>query len=265
VQIVFSEVPCNWLQAQENSADPVHFEWLHDNWGARLRGEDGSRAPRHLRLEFEEFEHGIVYKRLREGMDEANPLWTVGRVCLWPNALFTGNHIEWRVPMDDATMLSVGWFFSRVPAEREPYVQPRVPYWESPARDPQTGRWITSHLMNQDFVAWAGQGAIADRSRERLGLSDRGIVMMRRRFLEDLEVIARGGDPKAVIRDLRANARVALPVAGREAFTRGVTRQERERLGRSGVLGGAGSREFAWLAGQPEAVRTAWREAMGLD
>jgi 5,5'-dehydrodivanillate O-demethylase oxygenase subunit len=38
VQIVFATVPCNWFQCQENSIDPVHFEWMHDNWGARLTG-----------------------------------------------------------------------------------------------------------------------------------------------------------------------------------------------------------------------------------
>jgi 5,5'-dehydrodivanillate O-demethylase len=263
VQVVFSEVPCNWFQAQENSADPVHFEWLHDNWGARLRGEGGPYSPRHLRLEFEEFDYGIVYKRIREGQGETNPLWTVGRVCLWPNALFTGNHFEWRVPMDDATTLSVGWFFSRVPAEREPYVQKRIPYWTSPVRDAQTGRWITTHLMNQDFLAWAGQGTVADRGQEHLGRSDRGIIMMRRRFLADLEGIAAGRDPKAVIRDRGVNACVPLPVAGREAFTRGLTREERQRLARDGVLGGAAQREFAWLAGQPDDVRRAWHDAMG--
>ena len=30
-QIVFAEVPCNWFQGQENSIDPIHFEWLHSN------------------------------------------------------------------------------------------------------------------------------------------------------------------------------------------------------------------------------------------
>ena len=42
-------------------------------------------------------------------------MWTVGRVCLWPNALFTGDHFEWRVPIDDEHTLSVTWAFSRVP------------------------------------------------------------------------------------------------------------------------------------------------------
>jgi 5,5'-dehydrodivanillate O-demethylase len=38
---------------------------------------------------FEEFEHGFTYRRVREGGSEDDDLWTVGRVCLWPNALFT--------------------------------------------------------------------------------------------------------------------------------------------------------------------------------
>lgn len=263
VQIVFSEVPCNWFQAQENSVDPVHFEWMHDNWGARLRGERGRYAPRHLRLEFEEFDYGIVYKRIREGTDESHPLWTVGRVCLWPNALFTGNHIEWRVPMDEAVTLSVGWFFSRVPREREPYVQQRIPYWVSPVKDRRTGEWITSHIMNQDFLAWAGQGAVADRGREHLGRSDRGIVMLRNRFLADLKRIAQGEDPKAVVRDARLNACIGLPVADREALTRGLSREELNRLAPGSARAAGAGRDFAWLAGQPEEVRRVYNEAMG--
>jgi 5,5'-dehydrodivanillate O-demethylase len=261
VQIVFSMVPCNWFQAQENSVDPVHFEWMHDNWGVRLRGERGPYAPRHLKIEFEEFEYGIAYKRIREDADESHPLWTIGRVCLWPNALFTGNHVEWRVAVDDATTLSVGWFFSRVPTDREPYAQQRIPYWTSPLTDPRTGRWITSHLMNQDFVAWVGQGTVADRGREHLGRSDRGIVMLRQRFVADLERVEKGADPKAVIRDPRLNSCVTLPVAGREAYTRGLTREQWRDLG----PGAAVRRDFAWLAGQPEEVSRAYNEAMGWD
>ncbi|MFX4948659.1 hypothetical protein ABTC19_19140, partial [Acinetobacter baumannii] len=64
VQIVLSDVPCNWLQCQENSIDPVHFEWTHLNWSSRLRGEQGAYAPRHLKVEFDEFEHGFVYRRI---------------------------------------------------------------------------------------------------------------------------------------------------------------------------------------------------------
>ena len=250
VQIVFATVPCNWFQCQENSIDPVHFEWMHDNWGARLKGRN-DYAPRHLKLAFDEFEYGITYRRVREDSDENNPLWTVGRVCLWPNALFTGNHFEWRVPIDDTNMLSVGWFFTRVPKDREPYVQNSIPYWHSPIADEKTGRWITSHIMNQDFIGWVGQGAVTDRKREHLGRSDRGIIMMRQRFFHDLESLNGGGDPKAVVRDAEVNRCIELPIIGRKAFVEGLAREEIVR------------RDFPFLVGQPDAVRRAYNDAMG--
>ncbi len=127
VQIVFADLPCNWLQCQENSIDPLHFEWMHMNWSVRLDEKLGPYSPRHLKLEFEEFDYGFVYRRIREGMSESDPMWTVGRVCLWPNALFTGDHFEWRVPVDDEHTLSVTWAFSRVPKESEAYVQEQHP------------------------------------------------------------------------------------------------------------------------------------------
>src|SRR5580692_3505336 len=225
VQIVFADVPCNWFQCQENSVDPLHFEWMHMNWSVRLKDKGGPYSPRHLKLAFEEFDWGIVYRRIREGMSEDDPMWKVGRVCLWPNALFTGDHFEWRVPVDDRTTLSVTWSFSRVPKEREPYVQSRIPSWHGAVCDEQ-GRWISSHVMNQDFVAWIGQGTVADRTKEHLGTSDRGILMLRKRFLNDLEAVARGEDPKAVIRDAGVNGCVPLPVAERKILTEGLARED---------------------------------------
>ena len=263
VQIVFSEVPCNWFQCQENSIDPVHFEWLHSNWSRVLEPTKGAPPPRHLRVGFDEFEYGFVYRRVLEGQAEGDELWTVGRTCLWPNCLFTGGHFEWRVPIDDANTLSVGWFFDRVPREMEPFDQERIPSWTSPIVDPRTGRWITTHVMNQDFTAWVGQGAIADRTREHLGESDRGIIMMRRRLLEQAEHVARGGEPKALIRDPAANACVRLPIIGRETLVNGysVTDREKRRERTPGLTSG---REFPFLTGQPDEVRVAYRRAMGL-
>jgi 5,5'-dehydrodivanillate O-demethylase oxygenase subunit len=262
VQIVFAEIPCNWFQAQENSIDPVHFEWMHDNWGLRrLHLNETTYAPAHLKLDFAEFEYGFTYKRVREGSDESGPLWRIGRVCLWPNALFTGEHFEWRVPIDDENTLSVTWAFTRVPHESEPYRQSRIPYWHGPIRDPQTGRWISSHVMNQDFIAWVGQGSISDRTIEHLGASDRGISMIRRRFFKDLEAVERGEDPKAIVRDRETNVRIDLPIAERDLWVHGMTRkrfaqhnQERFRLF------GA----YTYQAGQPEAVKRQFEEAIGM-
>jgi 5,5'-dehydrodivanillate O-demethylase len=260
VQIVTSEIPCNWFQCQENSIDPVHFEWMHRNWSIRLRGETGPYAPRHLKLAFDEFDWGHTYRRVTEDAGEDDELWTVGRVCLWPNALFTGSHFEWRVPIDDEHTLSVTWHFSRVPIEREPYVQGAIPTWHGPIRDPLTGMWITSHVMNQDFVAWLGQGAIADRTGEHLGTSDRGIIMVRKRFVEDIDAVAAGAEPKATVRDPARNRRVDLPIVNKSAFIDG---EPAERV----VDGGSrrGVRSYIFQTGQPEAVRRAWEDAMGFE
>ncbi len=261
-QIVLSEIPCNWLQCQENSIDPVHFEWQHANWRVRATGASEPYAPTHLKIDFEEFAYGITYKRVLEDTDENHPLWTVGRNCLWPNALFTGDHFEWRVPIDDGNTLSVGWFFNPVPRDRRPFRQNAIPYWYGPVKDEETGRWITSHVMNQDFVAWVGQGRLADRSREHLGRSDRGVILMRKIFADDIERIANGEDPKAVIRDPAVNACVGLPIFDRAYLVQGPTG---EQLRDSDHPRARSMRNFVFQAGQPADIRAAYVEAMGFE
>lgn len=258
VEVVFSHVPCNWLQCQENSIDPVHFEWLHENLPSKLAGTNKPYAARHLRVAFEEFEYGITYRRLREGMMESDQLWTIGRVCLWPNAFCLGDHIEWRVPIDDENMLSVSWFYTRVPVEREPYVQVRIPSWHSPIRD-SNGQWITSHVINQDILGWVGQGRIADRTKEMLGASDKGIGMLRRRFFRDLKAVAEGRDPSGLIRDPHQARLVALPSANAQYY--GPMTME-EWLKHPFV--GRRAHGNPWVAGQPEEVRQEFLKAMGL-
>jgi 5,5'-dehydrodivanillate O-demethylase len=260
-QIVKAEIPCNWFQCQENSIDPVHFEWTHSNWSLRLKGVNGPYSPPHLKVAFSEFEYGFQYKRIRTDTAPEDDLWTIGRVCLWPNALFTGNHVEYRVPIDDENTLSINWCFNHVPREREPYVQNGIPTWQGPILDASTGRWITSHVMNQDFVTWVGQGRIADRSREHLNPSDEGIVMIRRRFLRDIAAVKRGEDPKAVIRDPAVNRAIRLPVADRASLTAGLSRAEmlKESFSRRSLEG------FIFQTGQPSEVREAFLAAMGFN
>lgn len=259
VQAVFSQVPCNWLQAQENSIDPVHFEWMHANWSRRMRGHTDGYAPTHLKLAFEEFANGFIYKRITEDSGADHPLWTVGRVCLWPNGFFLGDHFEWRVPVDDENTLNVTWSFIRVPREAEPYVQAHIPTWHAPVRDAQ-GRWITSHIINQDIVAWAGQGRIADRTRETLGASDHGVALMRRQLFQDIEAVRAGRDPKGVMRDATANQRVVLPSDSRDFFLGGLPLADYQRHPKWARL----LNHFIFHAGQPEWVQEAHQVATGV-
>ena len=259
-QVVLSEVPCNWFQCQENSIDPVHFEWMHENWGNRQRTGEVRFGATHLKLDFKEFEHGFTYHRVKQDTSEVDQAWTVGRVCLWPNGFFLGEHFEWRVPIDDENTLSVTWKYTRVPREREPYVQASIPTWWGPVQDAQ-GRWIDTHVMNQDFLAWVGQGRIADRSLEHLSASDRGIVAMRRRFFEEMDIVAQGGEPKAVFRDPSRNVRVPLPMVYGDQITQSRTCDEILAHPTLKLFYSA----YIFQAGQPTAVRDMVSHALGME
>lgn len=260
-QAVFAKLPCNWFQCQENSIDPVHFEWTHNNWTIRQSGSNAPYVDTHKKLEFDEFEYGFIYRRLRGEDTTDNVMWKDGRVTLWPNGFYLGHHFEWRVPIDDENTLSVLWIFSRVPTEQEPFQQNQIPSWYGPIRDPQTGRWITSHVANQDFVVWVGQGQITDRSKENLGQSDRGIIMMRKRFFKELDQLSKNPDfvPKALIFDKEKNKDVFLPSACRDELIQGLSR---EKLAAHPLLGPY-LNDFFGQAGQPNEVREAYEEAVG--
>jgi hypothetical protein len=84
--------------------------------------------------------------------------------------------------------------------------------------------------------------------------------MIRRRLLDDIKVIADGGDPKALVRDAEVNECVELPIIGRATRT--------NSGGVAGLRLGPGQRVdaqgFVFLYGQPPEVTAAYREAMGL-
>jgi 5,5'-dehydrodivanillate O-demethylase len=259
VQVVTATVPCNWFQGQENAIDPIHFEWMHTNWSRRLRGERGPYAKKHVRIDFKEFEYGFTYHRLVEGMSEDHERWSVGRVALWPNCLGPNQHFEWRVPIDDENMLFVMWHFTPVPLEQRPYVQDRIPTWQAQVIDPLSGRYITTHIDNQDFIAWTGQGRIADRTKEQLGPSDRGVILMRKRFFDDLNRIERGEDPSGLIRDPAKNVCIELPIASRSFLIDSAPLEE--MLADPSI----DPRDFIGIAGQPAYVRAQMLAACGLD
>jgi 5,5'-dehydrodivanillate O-demethylase len=261
VQVFFAEVPCNWLQCQENAIDPVHLEWMHLNWGVRQSGLTGPYSPRHLKIAFDETEYGYVYRRITDGGSASDDLWSIGRVTLWPNGFYAGDHFDWHTPMDDHTTLRVSWAFARVPHEKQPFEQPLpVPSWRGSVKD-VNGRWLEHRPVNQDFVAMAGQGTIADRTKEHLAASDEGVMLLRRRLLTELDAVAAGAEPKALLRDPARNQRIGLPCPNRQIYLEGLPLQE--MLAHPSV--GAMIRAYPLQAGEPAAIRRAFNAALGLD
>jgi 5,5'-dehydrodivanillate O-demethylase len=88
--------------------------------------------------------------------------------------------------------------------------QDHVPVYEVPFRD-ERGDFLLDFVDGGDIMAWISQGTIADRTREMLVETDRGIALLRRLLFEQLETIERGGDPLGIVRDPAENDCIDLP------------------------------------------------------
>jgi 5,5'-dehydrodivanillate O-demethylase len=267
-QIVTAPIDCNWLQAAENDLDAVHFEWLHHNWSVIQMGRTGPYALKSLKIEVEETAYGFGYRRFLENGQDGQSGRSFPRLHLMP-AVFVpiGTHLEYRVPVDDTHTLSLVWAWEAVPLEEQPYVQSDVPHWQATITDPVTGRWITSHVMNQDTVAWIGQGVLADRENEHLGRADVGIVMFRNRLIEDMAKVGMGQDPSGVFRDPDARRLVRWPDNRRAVLEPGIPQEQRTK-DKANFADSSALRDpddfFSLYAGQPEGVRAQYKKAMGL-
>ena len=205
-----SRLPCNWLQVAENTVDPAHIEYLHmkyTNYVHRRKGLPQVMERHHERMAFEVFEYGIIKRRLWEGDSDDSDEWTVGHPQLLPGTAMVMVGKGWmqfqiRVPQDD-THCVIYWYNGRV---REPGVPPRgdVPTWDNPWQT-EDGRFIVDTLNGQDMLAMVSQGAISDRRTERLGSSDKGVILWRTLLNEQIERVQRGGDPLGVVRDPAKN------------------------------------------------------------
>jgi len=214
--IAITVLPCNWLQCQENSLDPVHLEWLHNYAGSYfasiLSGQEpemGDYQPRHLKIGFDTFEYGIIKRRLTVGNTEQHDEWRIGHPILFPNMLVVGNPlaniVQFRVPIDDKRTLHFSVYTWRPAPGFEAPQQDSIPSRLVPLRDEQE-RMLVDHVFNQDYMCWTSQGEVAQRNLEKLGKSDEGVILFRRLLLEQLKLVEAGQEPAFnVFRDPDAN------------------------------------------------------------
>lgn len=202
-------LPCNWLQCMDNAADPVHFEYLHaafGNYTLEKLGRPAGMAPaRHVKIDFDLFEYGIMKRRLLEGESEDSDEWTVGHPLIFPNILSVGNEgnssLQFRVPIDDTHTLQFAYRTTkrRPDAPLEPIT---VTYSEL---FDELGKLIADTIPKQDMIGWVGQGPISDRTREHLTASDKGVIMYHKLLFDNMKRVENGEDPLGTIRDPALN------------------------------------------------------------
>lgn len=219
-------LPCNWLQCQENSLDPLHFQWLHryyggwvmsretdqgDEWKERTRG----KGRDHVKIGFDKFEFGVIKRRLLEGEKEDDEYWKTGHPILFPNILRVGrlgfHSLQFRVPIDDTHTWHCCYSVNVLEGGAAAPSQDVIPYSEPELYDSH-GKVVGTFVVAQDMTAWIAQGAISDRPTEALGATDVGVIMFRRMLDEQAKIVEDGGEPINVHRHPAAGGYIPLAI-----------------------------------------------------
>ena len=200
---------CNWLQCAEVTADATHLNWLH-------AGVYPMYAGKRPKVEYHERDYGIEYLYNMEGLPAdkcSNVIFpTANRFASARKELkgASRQNMVFRTPEDDTTTHN---FFISL----HPRTDGQLVHHDSvPPDRPSATQWIPTEFdvypvgdeewwgvasISQDRAALEGQGRIADRSRENLGASDKGIALYRKILKESIEAVEQGKDPKGIVRD----------------------------------------------------------------
>ena len=195
-------VPCNFFQRLENDVDEVHLNFVHKVGTEEIGLVD---IPE---IMVEETGYGILRTGRRSG--QGNNVDRTGRIFM-PNTMMVITpgrakrpewllHLAWRVPVNDEEMVSFiinarkgggGGMRPRAKADPDP-MQLTQDILDGRMRVQDLDPEYPGLFNVQDNVALAGQGRIVDRSRERLGQSDKGIILLRKLWEREMRLFAEG-------------------------------------------------------------------------
>ncbi len=219
-------VQCNWLQMQENDLDPAHLQWLHgyfSNYALErlgrpdlIRERPGGMQRTSItdRRDWQIYDQGVMnYDKTENGLRMVRP-------SIFPNMNSFGSQFMYRVPMDESHTLHVT-YTAYPPPTGEEANQPKVPYYIIPPSVDTQGLPIWEELDNnggQDIMAWVAQSGVVDRSKEKLGESDRGVILYRELLQRQLRIVEDGGEPMNVFRDPAKNECIEVPPRSGQAL-----------------------------------------------
>lgn len=186
------EQPCNWLQVQDNGIDPIHTVFLHSRVAEVQLGAIWGEMPT---LDYHDDDHRVYYISARRA---GKFIWTRSAETIFPNIQQTGalwwDHVDreiifsrvsltrWNVPIDDTNTLLIGWRHFNELVDPDHLGREDLVGFGTVDFVGQTGeRSYEERQRNPgDFDAQVSQRPIAIHALEKLGTTDRGVVMMRR-------------------------------------------------------------------------------------
>ncbi len=193
---------CNYFQRVENDLDETHVHFVHrvstDSYGLNELPD----------IDCTETDYGILRVGARQGSG-ANQTRTAH--WMMPNVHFldlppSPSHPHWtvylayRVPVDDENMVTLSVAIRPVGSNTTGRRETIEPDPAQMTEDVLAGKIRIQDIdpkypglfVVQDNVALAGQGRIVDRSRDWLGQSDKGVILLRKLWERELKKIGEG-------------------------------------------------------------------------
>jgi 5,5'-dehydrodivanillate O-demethylase len=196
------DVHNNWLQATENPVDPYHVMVTH----ASIYPELAMTRPD---ITFTPTPYGIQMDvHLSDNYSER--YYHVFPAAVRVNVQRVGQestqYMIWQTPRDNSS--TVAWFLWASDSREPPHTLTTSPYQATVRgewRRIEDG-WFGVWERDQDDAVISSQGLIADRTKEHLGTSDRGVVLYRKLLKTAMEDVKKGVDPLGVLRDEKNDA-----------------------------------------------------------
>jgi len=204
-------VPCNYFQRVENDLDELHVHFVHNVTTDRIGLDE---LPE---IRVTETDYGIRREGIRSGSGMNITriahfmMPNISMVDLPPSPAhrYWTITVSWRVPVDDESMMTYAIRLrggAKAGEAGKRHGQREIePSPLQVTEDVLAGRLRIQDLdpnypglfQVQDNVALAGQGRIVDRSKDWLGQSDKGIILLRRLWQRELAALAEGRPCKA--------------------------------------------------------------------
>jgi 5,5'-dehydrodivanillate O-demethylase len=208
---------CNWLQPMENSVDPSHLYWLHGDT-AHLANTVERYEEEH---NFIPFKYGIMKQRRTPARKPGEAARLDQHPLVFPITLrhvfrtlktdgSLRHNLQIRVPVDDTHTQVYVVYFTPDEAIHSP-ADGDAPWEYFPIRN-ENGEYRLEHVLVQDAMAWETQGGLTDRTQEHLGVSDEGVILLRKILREQIEIVRRGGEPLGVVHDPVENGLIEFDV-----------------------------------------------------
>jgi 5,5'-dehydrodivanillate O-demethylase len=228
VDAVMMDVPYNFYQNMENSVDTLHVSWVHrksnfysDSRLSDFKGDDkkvGTLEGNIVEFSADETEYGFIFRDIYDNgsvrvshFEMPNTL----HIKVWPVDAESGwrDFVAWKVPIDDQSYHNFNLTIAHLDgaaADRyrahpqNPRNSGRGAQWAEIQRlgnEILAGRLrltvedvgeLAKSVNLQDYVAQRGQGLIVDRVHERLGQSDKIVILLRKLWSREMTKIANG-------------------------------------------------------------------------